>query len=106
MVIDDVKFKEMSKKFFVNYKRILKAGGNVVKTPENDLEYDVHLNPLKNYGLGIMLGGQFVIAFVKQPVCAPMLPWERSGKIVLGDRLISVNNISLNRCHSESTCMS
>ena len=109
MVINSEKFQDMSQKFYDYCKRTLQISGNADKNSSKDNEaenyrdYDAHLTPMKNSGLGIMLCNQYVIAFVRQPASAPMLPGERCGKIVPGDSLISVNDKPLHRkCHGES----
>lgn len=63
-------------------------------------EYSVQLTPDPVGGLGILMGMKneethpFVLAFKKDDN-KKLLPAERSGKIFLGDALVSVNNLSV-----------
>ena len=64
-------------------------------------EYDVQVTPHPDFGLGLRLKAQsdgmpaVVGSFKKNPLTGGRLPSERTGKIVLGDELISINDISL-----------
>ena len=66
-----------------------------------ETSYEVQLTPHPDFGLGLRLEAQIdgtpAIAgsYKKHPLTGGRLPAERTGKIVLGDELISVNNVSL-----------
>jgi hypothetical protein len=63
--------------------------------------YDVQVTPHSDFGLGLRLeaqaDGMAAIAgsYKKHPLTGGRLPAEKTGKIVLGDELISVNKVSL-----------
>lgn len=64
-------------------------------------EYDVMITPHPDFGLGLRLESQVdklpavAGSYKKHPLNGGMLPAEKVGMIVLGDELISVNNVVL-----------
>jgi hypothetical protein len=70
----------------------------------NETTHDVMLTPSK-YGLGLVLdgaqtqgeGGAIATAFKQNPKTGEMLPAEDCGLIKIGDRLVEINNQSLER---------
>ncbi len=70
---------------------------------ENDIisEYEVQVTPHPDFGLGLRLEAQtdgmpaIAGSYKKHPLTGGRLPAERTGKIVLGDELVSVNDVSL-----------
>ena len=63
--------------------------------------YEVQLTPHPDFGLGLRLEAQadgtpaIAGSYKKHPLTGGRLPAERTGKIVLGDELISINDVSL-----------
>ena len=77
--------------------------GGTDESMNEDIEttYEAQLVPHPDFGLGLRLeaqaGGMPAIAgsYKKHPLTGGRLPAERTGKIVLGDEVISVNGVSL-----------
>ncbi len=65
------------------------------------LEYEVQVTPHTDFGLGLRLEAQadgmpaIAGSYKKHPLTGGRLPAEKTGKIVLGDELVSVNGVTL-----------